>query len=210
MDHALTIGDRTRTHGMTNSRLYSVWCGIKCRCYNSAYKHFDRYGGRGIAVCPEWRNSFEAFEKWALDAGYDESLTGKEQSLDRIDVNGNYEPSNCRWVNFKQQARNREDTVYVKSENGSIPAREFAEKNNIPDYVFVFRRAKKGQSAEKILCDWNMLYNTQPEYMRIADATSFYSVSEMTIRNWIKSRKLKAEKYGNVWLIPKGQVIVKK
>lgn len=108
-----TIGERSRTHGMSNTRLYSVWRGIKDRCNNPNIEHFDRYGGRGIKVCDEWNNSFESFCKWAFRAGFNPCATGREQSIDRIDCNGDYSPENCRWISMKEQARNRSDTVFI-------------------------------------------------------------------------------------------------
>jgi len=153
-----TIGERTRKHGMANTRLYAAWCGMKLRCYNSHYKHFDRYGGRGIKVCDEWKNSFEPFRDWALQNGYIEGVSGKEQSLDRIDVDGNYCPENCRWTNFLTQARNRGDTVYVYDGDKKIIAREFAKDHGITNYVFVFRHAKQGDSAQEIIERWNKLH----------------------------------------------------
>lgn len=199
-----------KTHGMTETRLYGTWCGVKDRCLNPNAEHYDRYGGRGICVCDEWIHSFEAFRDWAIKAGYDETLTGKEQSLDRINVDGNYCPENCRWISMKQQARNRKDTVYIESEKGLIPARQFAEENKITDYVYLYRKIKKGENAEKILSDWAMKTATPDSIMDLKEATSFYGVNEYTIRSWIKSGKLKAEKYGQKWYIPKGQTVTRK
>ena len=89
------------THGETKTRLYEIWHSMKQRCYNpnscSAYNYLDR----GITVCPEWSESYEAFRDWSLAHGYKENL-----SIDRIDGNGNYCPENCRWVTPKQQSRN--------------------------------------------------------------------------------------------------------
>lgn len=75
---------------------------MKVRCYNKNTDHWERYGARGITVCDEWRNNYEAFRDWALENGYTDELT-----LDRKDWNGNYEPSNCRWVTNAEQQRNK-------------------------------------------------------------------------------------------------------
>lgn len=88
-------------HNSTGDRLYKIWIGIKKRCYNQNYKAYKNYGGRGISVCDEWKNSYISFRDWSLNNGYDDEL-----SIDRINVNGNYEPSNCRWTTNEIQARN--------------------------------------------------------------------------------------------------------
>ena len=80
---------------------------MKERCYNENATNFRSYGGRGIAVCEEWRDSFQAFYDWAMANGYDVTAKRGDCTLDRIDVNGNYEPSNCRWVSMKIQAHNK-------------------------------------------------------------------------------------------------------
>ena len=91
-----------RTHGMRNTRLYRIWRGMKSRIHCAKTNSFERYGGRGISVCNEWENSFSTFAKWALSHGYDDSLT-----LDRINSDGNYEPNNCRWATWSEQAKNK-------------------------------------------------------------------------------------------------------
>lgn len=98
---------RMTTHGGSRSRLHSVWTDMKQRCYNPNEPSYPGYGGRGIKVCDDWRDSFESFQAWALQTGYDENAPYGVCTLDRINVNGNYEPSNCRWVSAKVQAGNR-------------------------------------------------------------------------------------------------------
>lgn len=88
-------------------RILGVWQNMKTRCYNPNFHAFQHYGGRGIMVCDEWKNDFNAFAKWAMENGYDPDAPYGQCTLDRIDVDGNYEPSNCRWVDFSVQRRNQ-------------------------------------------------------------------------------------------------------
>ena len=90
------------THGGRGSRLYRIWRAMKTRCRNSNVPCFRYYGGRGIRVCDEWEGSFQSFAEWAIQNGYDDNLT-----IDRIDNDGNYEPSNCRWVTMTEQNKNK-------------------------------------------------------------------------------------------------------
>lgn len=94
-------------HGKSRTKLYTTWIGMRNRCTVPGSPAYEKYGGRGIKVCDRWMNSFENF---ALDMG---DKPSKHHSIDRIDVNGNYEPGNCRWATYKEQQLNRRNTVYI-------------------------------------------------------------------------------------------------
>lgn len=130
-------------HGKTNTRLYNTWQRMKQRCYNPNKQHYEDYGGRGIEVCKEWLHDFQAFYDWSMTHGYDDTLT-----IDRIDVDGNYEPSNCRWVDMKTQCRNRRNTKYIKYKGETKPLVEWCELFNI-NYKVTFQRLfRDGLSIE--------------------------------------------------------------
>lgn len=100
-----------------NKRLLMTFRNMKARCYNVNDPHYKNYGGRGIKICDEWLNDYSKFEEWAFANGFDDNLSGKENSIDRIDVNGSYEPSNCRWVTMKEQSRNTTKTRRITFNN---------------------------------------------------------------------------------------------
>lgn len=138
------------THGDSNTRLYHVWDGMKQRCCNSNSAEYHRYGGRGITICEEWK-SFENFREWAMSTGYDPDAPRGECTLDRIDNEGIYEPSNCRWVDMDEQMRNRPRfSQPISYNNESHTLYEWA-KIKGESFQAYRSRLKNGWSIEKIL-----------------------------------------------------------
>lgn len=120
------VGNLNKTHNLSNSRIYKLWLGIKKRCYNSKSKSYLGYGSRGIIMYDEWLNDFMSFYNWSMSNGYKEDL-----SIDRIDVNGNYEPNNCRWVTQKEQCNNRSNNHLINYNGETYTLSEWSNKLNI-------------------------------------------------------------------------------
>ena len=135
------IGKKNKTHGDggigRRSRLYTIWVPMIQRCENKNTRNYMDYGGRGITVCHEW-HKYEAFKTWALSNGYADNL-----SIDRIDVNGNYCPENCRWTTMKVQQNNKRNNRYITINGETMTAAEWADKNGIPRSA-VYARFKRG------------------------------------------------------------------
>lgn len=139
--------DTATKHGMWKHPLYKTWKNIKSRCNNQNMTAYCCYGGRGIKVCEEWQNDFMAFYSWAIANGYLEGLT-----IDRIDVNGNYEPSNCRWVTMREQSNNtrRNHLIEYKGETHTIS--EWARITKINVHT-LSNRINRGWSIERALTE---------------------------------------------------------
>lgn len=133
---------------------------MKRRCYSKSDNSYNNYGARGIKVCDEWLNDYATFRKWALDNGYDETKSRKDQSLDRIDVNGNYEPSNCRWITAKEQGNNTRVNHRVTYKGETHTLSEWGDKLGIsPDLIG--QRIKKGMPLELVFYKGNLRYRNK-------------------------------------------------
>lgn len=113
-------------HGMKRTRLYRIWSGIKSRCCTLSNPSYDRYGGRGITIDSEWKCNFISFYNWAIANGYNDTL-----SIDRIDVNGNYEPSNCRWATPKEQSDNKRNNILITIDGVTMDLQQWCDKIGI-------------------------------------------------------------------------------
>lgn len=132
-------------HGKSKTRLYKIWIDIKRRCDDEWRESYKYYGGRGITYCNEWRD-FDAFEKWSISHGYANDL-----SIDRIDVNGNYEPKNCRWVTNTIQANNTRRNHYLTYSGKNQSMAEWAREYNLPYEVLRDRINRLNWDIEKAL-----------------------------------------------------------
>lgn len=118
--------EASTTHGESGTRLHKIWKGMKKRCYNNRCRSYKDYGGRGITVCDEWLNDFMAFRNWSLQNGYADDL-----SIDRIDVNSNYCPENCRWATDLVQANNSRHCHWITYNGKTQSLSDWAREYNI-------------------------------------------------------------------------------
>lgn len=132
-------------HGLSKTPLYSIWLSMKDRCLNENNKYFNNYGSRGITVCDEWKDDFMNFYNWAIANGYSDNL-----SIDRIDVNGNYEPSNCRWATKKEQQNNKRDNVLITYKGKTKTLQEWADETGISRNTLM-KRKRSGWNDEDIV-----------------------------------------------------------
>lgn len=138
------------THNLSKTRLYNIYNGMKSRCQNTNNPRYKDYGERGIKICPEWLENFMNFYNWAINNGYSDHLT-----IDRIDNNGDYEPKNCRWVDYIRQNNNRRNSHIIKYNGISHTLAEWAKIYNL-DASLILYRLNRGWSIEKA-------FTTNPE-----------------------------------------------
>lgn len=134
------------THGLTNSRLYSIYKDIIKRCTNKNHSTYKNYGARGITICNEWKNDFMSFYNWAISNGYNDSLT-----IDRIDNNGNYEPNNCHWCDRITQANNTRRNHFLTFNGKTQTIAQWGRELNMNSAKIGKRINLYGWSVEKAL-----------------------------------------------------------
>ena len=133
------------THGGSKTRLFRIWQYMRKRCTNKNAINYERYGGRGITVCPEWQNDFAAFRDWAMANGYRDDLT-----IDRKDNNGPYSPENCKWSTVKEQGNNRRSTHLITYNGETHSIKGWSEKTGIAEST-LWNRIHAGNSPEDAL-----------------------------------------------------------
>lgn len=138
------LHDRFVKHGGFGTRLYAVWNSMRQRCNNKHSRAYHNYGGRGITICPEW-DDYDSFRSWAISVGYDEDAERGKFTLDRIDVNGNYCPDNCRFVDMRTQTDNRRMSIVVEHDGEVHPLTVWAEILG-KHYTTLWKKYKNGEN----------------------------------------------------------------
>lgn len=146
------IHRRETPYPYKHSRLYDVWSRMKSRCYNPDSSDYPNYGGRGISMCDEWRDSFQTFETWSVAEGYDADAPKGQCTIDRIDNNGNYCPDNCRWVDNKTQSLNRRTNRLITYKGETKTLEEFSQEYGLKRAT-IARRLDAGWEVERALTE---------------------------------------------------------
>ena len=143
-DKELVENKDNKIYNEDNIRLKRIWRGMKERYNYPKHKSYKNYGGRGITVCDLWESDFESFYQWAIKNGYKKGMT-----IDRIDNDGNYSPDNCRWATYKEQCRNKRNSVVMESPIGKMTVAEYCEKTGANPFV-IYSRIRRGSSKDEI------------------------------------------------------------
>lgn len=139
------VANINKLHGQRNSRLYRIWCAMKCRTQNSNAWNYKYYGGKGVSICPEWHKSFMLFQKWAMNNGYNDNLT-----IERIDNDKGYSPDNCRWIEQQEQKNNTSRNIFLTFNGETNSIARWAKKLKI-GYSTIYARLKRGWTVEQAL-----------------------------------------------------------
>lgn len=143
-----SCGCLSKKHGKTGTRLHNIWCTMKQRCYNPNSQKFYRYGARGITICNEWKNDFKSFYSWAMANGYQDNLT-----IDRIDNDGNYDFSNCRWITSREQMSNYSKNHLVTYKGETKTIQQWSEVTGIKPELIRNRIVELGWTVERALTE---------------------------------------------------------
>lgn len=150
-------GVANKKHGLSKDRAYWVWTKIKARCYNPNSREYKNYGGRGIKMCDEWLDP-ENFIKWAYANGYDKDAPKGQCTLDRIEVDGDYEPSNCRFITNQEQQNNKRTCNYIEYNGETHSVADWARILNVPYPSLQGALIRRGKSIEEFLSDYTPNY----------------------------------------------------
>ena len=148
--HTKSCGCLRVSHRGSKERLYGVWYGMKRRCCDANVDQYENYGGRGIKVCDEWANDYAKFREWAYSHGYDDKKQPKDCTIERIDVNGNYEPLNCKWATSLEQQNNRRGSKYVTYNGETKTVAEWSRQIGVGGGA-MYQQLDRGWADEKVI-----------------------------------------------------------
>lgn len=131
-------------HGGAGTKLYEVFKTMHRRCEAKTANRYSYYGERGISVCAEW-SDFAVFREWAHASGYAEGMT-----IERIDNNGNYEPTNCRWATMKEQSNNRRNSIFAEIDGQTLTIAQWSDSTGIP-YETIYCRYRRGLAGKDLI-----------------------------------------------------------
>lgn len=191
---------RNTSHGDSHTKLYYTYRSMIDRCYCEKVVSYKRYGGRGIKVCDEWKNSYVAFKEWAYQNGYNENSDRTHQSLDRIDNNGDYCPQNCRWATAQEQVDNRNVTKFYEYNGEMVTASKFADTYKMPKH-FVYGRLKRGRDLQQIMYEWNCKINPPSDLIKCSDYAKQIGLTSNSVIRKINKGDLKGLKIGRNWYV---------
>lgn len=143
--HKEKLSAISSTHKKCRTRLYKTWANMKSRCNNSKASNYAYYGDKGIGICNAWSTDFMGFYNWAIGNGYLDDLT-----IDRIEVDGNYEPSNCRWATMQEQDNNKTSNQVVTYEGKAMTIAQWSRNTGISYYALI-QRLHLGWSVKRML-----------------------------------------------------------
>lgn len=184
---------------------------MKQRCYNPNHDHYKNYGGRGITICDEWLNDFDTFADWAIANGFDKDAPYGECTIDRVNVNGNYEPSNCRFVSLKEQGKNRTNTVRIEYNGETHTPGEWEQITGISRGT-IAGRYRDGWSVDDIFNKPVIKRSGKRRAVNMDTKGWFYSPSQVreilgvrqeSVYELLESHQIPAFKIGTRWKIPK-------
>lgn len=169
----LKTKERMTKHGQKQTRLYNIWCGMRERCNNPNSQAYKDYGGRGISICKDWQDDYMNFYNWSINNGYDEKLT-----IDRINVNGNYEPTNCRWATTNEQCNNRRNNIKITYNGKTQTLFQWCQEYNL-DYRMILARYHNPNFQNKSIEE--LLFTPNQKQILIT-----YNGETHTISEWSK------------------------
>ena len=171
------------THGKTNTRLHTIWNGMKQRCQNKKCKYYKNYGNKGITICDDWSNTFMSFYNWAYENGYADNLT-----IDRINNRGNYDPYNCRWITIQEQQHNTSLNNVIEINGKKFVLAEVARMAGVADDC-IRNRIRLGLKNEELLKPAK--YYLQDYVYNLTSPNGIKHNNIMNIREFCKNNNLK-------------------